>query len=484
MLVEQVLAGLEYYTSDLIPNIKGISYDSRQTKPGDLFVAISGFQLDGHHYVKEAQKKGACAALVEKPLQNCDLPQIVVKDTRVALGLVSANFYGHPAQQLKILGITGTNGKTSCTYLVKSILEAAGYRVGLIGTIEILLGKEVWPASRTTPESLDLQRILAKMVKEKVDFVVMEVSSHALDLNRTVGLSFVGALFTNLSSEHLDFHQTMEAYFEAKLKLFKDQTEIIVSNLDDSWGEKLIKKSPGIHYTYGVKNQADFQAENIHLASSGVSYILKSGEEQVPIQLQLTGHFNVYNSLGAAALCFSQGLSLAQIKSGLEKVAGVPGRFEQVKNSSGLNVIVDYAHTPDGLENILRSAREITSNGQIILVFGAGGDRDKSKRPLMGAIAAQLADQIIITSDNPRSEDPKEICSNIEQGVLTANSATRYEIIVDRWAAIYKAVELCGPNDTVIIAGKGHEEYQEFEDERIYFADGDVVREAIKELKV
>ena len=484
MELRRVLEGLNYsLTGSSLSEIGGISYDSRTIKPGDLFVAISGMQMDGHDFVEEAVNKGASAVLVERHFSNLDLPQVVTENTRYALGLVSANFYDHPHRKLRVLGVTGTNGKTTTTYLVKSVLEQAGYKVGLIGTIQSIIGDRALESGRTTPESLDLQRLFSKMVDEGTDFAIMEVSSHALDLHRTAGVTFAGTLFTNLSQDHLDFHPTMDAYFAAKAKLFLSQECPAVLNVDDPWGVKLQVLNPSRALTYGVAEGADFRAENIQLENGGVSYILNTEAGQIPINLQLTGHFNVYNSLGAAALCFSQGVSLEAIKAGLQALSGVPGRFEKVENDRGLNVVVDYAHTPNGLENILYSGRELTPDGRLIVVFGAGGDRDKSKRPLMGAVAARLADVIIITSDNPRSEEPTAICSSIEKGLLQTNSLVTYEIIVDRRTAIERAVEIATPDDLVIVAGKGHETYQESARGRIHFDDREEVRRAIKELK-
>lgn len=484
MELRKILKGLEHSLlgSD-VTDIAGISYDTRTLQPGSLFVAISGLQKDGHDFVHEAAKKGAAAILAERPFPGLELPQVIVGNTRYALGIAAANFYDHPARKLRVLGVTGTNGKTTTTYLVKSILEQAGYKVGLIGTIQTMIGDMTLESARTTPESLDLQRIFAQMVREQIDFVIMEVSSHALDLHRTAGISFAGALFTNLSQDHLDYHPTMEAYFEAKAKLFRGLESPAIINEDDPWGVRLQGLNVPNIYTYGVQGGADFCAEKIQLENDGVSYILNSKVGQVPISLKLTGYFNVYNSLGAAALCFSQGVSLEHISRGLQLIAGVPGRFERIVNDRGLNVIVDYAHTPHGLENVLQSARQLVPGGRVILVFGAGGDRDTSKRPMMGAIAAAMANYVIITSDNPRSEDPVAICSSIEEGLLQTNPAVDYVIVIDRRDAIKRAVEMATPDDLVIVAGKGHETYQESAQGRIHFDDREEVRRIIKELK-
>lgn len=483
MRLDAVLNGLEYAVHGSPAEVSGIAYDSRKVRPGDLFVAIVGQKTDGHAFVRDARNKGAAAVLVERLLPDLDLTQVVVKDTRYALGIAAANFYGHPASRLRVLGVTGTNGKTTTTYLLKSILEQAGHKVGLIGTIEVLLGSEALEAQRTTPESLDLHRLFAQMLADGVEYVVMEVSSHALELHRTAGVPFAGAVFTNLTQDHLDFHRTMEDYFAAKTKLFTSLEGPAAVNIDDPWGMRLTELVPSQVLTFGVEGQAQFRARKIELENTGVSYILEGKGEQIGISLQLMGLFNVYNSLGAAALCAGLGVPLETIRHGLERVAGVPGRFQRISNPYGLNVVVDYAHTPDGLENILRSARPLVPDGRIILVFGAGGDRDKAKRPLMGAVAAELADQVIITSDNPRSEDPCEICSSIEKGLLMTNPQVEYQIDVDRRSAIRKAVAAATPADLVIVAGKGHETYQEFASGRVHFDDGEEVRAAIKELK-
>ncbi len=483
MQLEKVLAGLDFERRGPCTEILGLAYDSRLVRPGDLFAAIRGFQRDGHDYVRDAQLKGAVAAVVEHWIPGLELPQIKVSDVRRALSRMSANFYGHPSGKLRVLGVTGTNGKTTSTYFIKSILEAAGLSVGVIGTIQILVGGRVQAASRTTPEALDLQRTLAEMVEAGLDAVVIEVSSHALLLDRVADVVFDGGLFTNLSQDHLDFHATMDEYFAAKVKLFTHLHGPAGLNYDDKWGRQLAEYCAGSVISYGVDHPADVRAEKIELEKSGVSYILNSEVGQIPIKLRLTGHFNVYNSLGAAALCLGQSIPLTHIKKGLEALSGVPGRFELIENAAGLNVIVDYAHTPAGLENILHTARALLAGGRLILVFGAGGDRDRAKRPLMGAVAGRLADVAIITSDNPRSEDPADICSHIETGLLTINSPAEHLIILRRRAAIKKAISLAGPADLVVVAGKGHETYQESAAGRIHFDDGEEVRAAIKELK-
>lgn len=483
MQLAKLMEGLTYKLRGSALDISGLNYDSRKIQPGDLFIAVRGFESDGHDFVKEAKKKGAAAVLLERWIPDLDLTQILVDDTRRALAEVSANFYDHPAKKLEVWGVTGTNGKTTSTYFLKSILEAAGLRVGTVGTINIALGERLIPSSRTTPESLDLQRILAEMVRGQTDVAVLEVSSHALELHRTGGIPFGAALFTNLTQDHLNFHHSLEQYFSSKLKLFQDLQGPAALNFDDQWGRSIKEHCSGPVISYAIDEPASFGAEKIQLENSGVSYILKSKVGQIPINLRLTGYFNVYNSLGAAALCWGKGIDLPRIKAGLEGLAGVPGRFERIKNERGLNVVVDYAHTPAGLENVLKTARQLVPGGRLIVVFGAGGDRDQSKRPLMGAVAAQLADIVIITSDNPRSEDPQEICSQIETGLLTLASPAHYQIVINRRTAIQTAISLADRGDLVLVAGKGHETYQESAAGRIHFDDADEVRAAIKELK-
>ncbi len=483
MHLEKVLLGLDWELRGSPCGISGLACDSRRVQPGDLFVAISGYQVDGHRFVHDAQQRGATAVVVERWIPDLDIPQVKVGSTRIALSRISANFYGHPGRKLRVLGVTGTNGKTTSTYFLRSIFNAAGYRVGVIGTIEVRIGDRTEEAVRTTPDALSLQRMLSEMVSEGIEVAILEVSSHALALHRTDDIDFDGALFTNLSQDHLDFHSDLDDYFLAKAKLFDNLKGTAALNYDERWGRELAARTGGDVISYGVEQAADVTAEKIELEKSGVSYILKSKEGQTSIDLRLTGYFNVLNSLGAAALAFGLGVDLNAIKAGLEGLSGVPGRFERIENAAGLNVIVDYAHTPAGLENILQTARALVSHGRLFLVFGAGGDRDRAKRPLMGAAAGRLADVVIITSDNPRSEDPAEICSQIETGLLTVDSPAEHMVVLDRRAAIRTAINMASPDDLVIIAGKGHETYQEFADGRIHFDDGEEVRAAIKELK-
>ncbi len=469
-------------------DVSGLSYDSRAVKPGQLFFAIPGYKLDGHRFITDAVRNGAVAVVVEQLQHEVPITQIVVENTRYAMGCMSATFYNYPARQLKMIGITGTNGKTTTTYLTKSILEAAGYKVGLLGTIQNLIGGQILPAKRTTPESLDLQQLLRVMADHRVDYVVMEVSSHALDLHRTVGTEFDVAIFTNLTQDHLDFHENIDQYFAAKAKLFshlaKNSTKepkVAVINLDDSFGLKMAAQSSAAFYGYGMEQEAQVTAVNIQVDDTGVRYQLRTPFGDIAMALHLSGQFNVYNSMAAATACVTQGVSLSHIQQGLARITGVPGRFELVKGGQDFVVIVDYAHTPDSLENVLSTARSLAKK-RVIVIFGAGGDRDRSKRPLMGEAAAKHSDHVIITSDNPRGEDPDTICREIEVAVKEIIPREKYMFIPCRREAIEQGINMAQPGDVVVIAGKGHETYQEFKDETIHFDDKEEALRAIKEL--
>lgn len=469
--------------------ITGLKYDSRLVKPGDLFFAVPGFKVDGHDYVVKAIENGAVAVVVES-VQKIDpsITQIVVQDSREALGIMATTFYGFPSQNLRMIGVTGTNGKTTTTYLIKAILEEAGYKVGLIGTNQNLICDQVIPSKRTTPESLDLQHLLAEMVMAEVDYVVMEVSSHALELKRTVGVEYDVAVFTNLTQDHLDFHKDFSHYFAAKAKLFnklnyqatkKRKTAII--NLDDPYGLQMMANSGAPVYSYGVEQFTQINGTDLEIGGKGLSFRLVTPCGGVQLDLNLTGKFNIYNSLAACACCLAEGVSLRQIKAGLQGVSGVTGRFELVDQGQNFTVIVDYAHTPDGMENVLTTAKSFADN-KVICVFGAGGDRDRRKRPLMGEVAARYSNYIIITSDNPRSEDPQLIAKEIEKGILAVAPEFNYDVIVNRGKAIKQAIRSAEPGDVIIICGKGHETYQEFKDEIIDFDDRQVATAALKEL--
>lgn len=468
------------------PEVRGLAYDSRRVEPGDVFVCIPGLRTDGHLYAGEAVRRGAAAVIAERePPGPIAVPLVLTPDTRRALGLLAAGYYGFPSRSLRMIGVTGTNGKTTTSYLVKSILEAAGNKVGLLGTIRNLIGEEELPAERTTPESLDLQALLAKMRDAGCTHVVMEVSSHAIELQRVAGVEFDIGVFTNLTQDHLDFHGTFEAYRAAKGKFFaslgrsaKQGSCWAIVNADDPSSEYFAGISPVPVMTYGLE-KADVRADDVRLGQAGLQYRLVSPGGEAELSLRLSGRFNVYNSLGAAAACLGEGCSLETVRRGLERVPGVAGRFESVDLGQPFAVIVDYAHTPDGLENLLHAAESV-SRGRKILVFGCGGDRDRGKRPIMGEIAGRLSDYAIVTSDNPRSEDPAAICAEVAAGVArTARGPEAYRILVDRREAIEHAISVARPGDVVLVAGKGHETYQVFADRTIHFDDREAARTAL-----
>jgi len=464
--------------------IIGIKYDSRYVKSGDLFICISGFKTDGHLYAEKAVEQGAVALLVERYVDGLDVPQIKVDDTREAMAIVAAHFYGYPSKKLGLIGVTGTNGKTTTTYLIKYILDKA-YKVGLVGTIGNMIGDKSLPASRTTPEAVDLQEIFCEMLAENVTYGVMEVSSHALTLKRVEGSSFDVGVYSNLSQDHLDFHKTFDAYREAKGKLFemigkdkKDRPQYAVINRDDQNCEYFKSKCQVPVYTYGIDGDCDFKAKNVHVRDQGVSYDLEYPGGCISMNLKITGLFNVYNSLAAFAVGYLEGVAPESIKESLE-TAGVPGRFEKVDLNQDFTVIVDYAHTPDSLENVLTSAKKFVK-GRIITVFGCGGDRDSGKRPLMGEAVAKYSDYSIITSDNPRSEEPEAIIKDIIPGF--DELSVPYEVIVDRRKAIGKAIQMAKAGDLVLIAGKGHEAYQEIKGKTYPFDDKEIAKEFLSEL--
>ncbi len=459
--------------------VSRIAYDSRKVEKDDIFVCITGFQTDGHEYAQKAVECGAVAILCEKHLK--DIPKnitvIVANNTRKALATISANFYHHPSEEMNVIGVTGTNGKTTTTYLIKSILDGIGHKVGVIGTIENRIGEKILHTERTTPESLELQGLLRQMKEEEVKDVVMEVSSHSLDLHRVDGIRYRVGIFTNLTQDHLDYHKTMENYKIAKSLLFQ-RCEGSVVNVDDPAGKYMVDQSKGKVITFGIDNKADLQAEDIHISADGVHFVLDYEDNNYPVKIHTPGRFSIYNALGAIGACLLLGVDMNVIIKGLAENPGVSGRFQRVKSKRGYHAIVDYAHTPDGLENILNTAKEFVK-GRIITVFGCGGDRDRTKRPIMGEIAGKLSDYCIITSDNPRTEDPVAILADVEEGVIKSGCA--YTKFVDRREAICHAVKYAKEGDIVIIAGKGHENYQIFPDKTIHFDDVEEVRKAFGE---
>ena len=465
--------------------VESIAYDSRRVQRNGLFVALRGEKADGHEFIDSAIEKGASVIVTEREEQHPRVTCLVVENTRAALADLSANFYGHPAWKLKLAAVTGTNGKTTTTFLIKHICEKAGLRCGLIGTVRYEIGERVLPAIRTTPESLDLQELLAQIVNAGCRAAAMEVSSHALAQDRTRGLEWNVAVFTNLTQDHLDFHGTMESYFDSKAKLFarlgsqeKKRKPVAILNIDDRYGEQLLKKIDQrvAVVTYGRSVRADFRASNYRVEFSGTSYQLDAHGKSYLVRVPLIGGFNVANSVAALAAANALGISLRDAVLSLGKSPQVPGRLELVPAKRQFQVFVDYAHTPDALRNVLNTLRELEPH-RLIVVFGCGGNRDREKRPLMGEIVDRHADYAIVTSDNPRKEEPNAIIVEIEKGFRSSH----YEKMVDRTQAIDRAIALAQPRDIVLIAGKGHENYQEFADHTVPFDDIQVARRAIED---
>ena len=487
MKLDELIEYLDY--KDLINfknvNITGISYNSKTTKKGDIFVCLVGEHTDGHEFALNAIENGAAALLVEKKVEGTKIPQVVVSSTRHKIADIADRFYSSPSKGINLIGITGTNGKTTVTHLIQKIFEENGEKCALIGTLGYKLSSngEYRDAKHTTPQAPELQATL-RMIKdvEKIDNVVMEVSSHALDQNRVGGCRFNGAVLTNLTQDHLDYHITMENYFKAKALLFERLKEgnFAVINADDEYGDRFISVVPEDVkvYTYGVKQQSDVMAHNINFSLNGAEFTLVANAKEYKVNLHMNGMFSVYNVLAAVTTALAMGIDIEIALKALQNVKGVAGRFEVVVKKP--LVIVDYAHTPDGLENVLKSAREITpEDGKLICLFGCGGDRDATKRPKMGAIAEKLADKIVITSDNPRSEDPQIIITDIIAGLKSVNTEN---VIVepDRGTAIALLKTIANNNDVVVIAGKGHEDYQILKDKTIHFDDREEARKVFE----
>jgi UDP-N-acetylmuramoyl-L-alanyl-D-glutamate--2,6-diaminopimelate ligase len=475
-LADLLSEGMQVLGDDQI-DILSVTYDSRQVCPGALFFCISGFKTDGHQYAQAAVKAGAVALVVTRRL---DIPvaQILVEDDRRAMALISREFYGRPDETLRMIGITGTNGKTTTTYMIKSVLECAGKKTGLIGTIVNMIGETTLHTERTTPESPDLFALLRQMADEGCDNVVMEVSSHSLELRRVAGITFDVAVFTNLTQDHLDFHVTFDNYLAAKKKLFMAASSAAV-NLDDPSADRVMDGVDTNWLTYGIKEQADVYARNIEITPRGVTYDLCSRQGMLPLSLKIPGIFSVYNSLSAATACMLLDIGLETIKTGLEAMPSVAGRFEVLDTGNRpFTMILDYAHTPDSLENTLLTVREFV-RGRIITVFGCGGDRDKGKRPIMGEIAGRLSTYVVITSDNPRTEEPQSIIDEIETGIK--NTACEYRCIENRREAIRYAIHSAQPDDIIVLAGKGHETYQEINGVKYPFDEKIVVAELLAE---
>lgn len=472
-------------------SIQDITADSRAVKPNSLFIALDGATVDGHNYIDKAVDAGAVAVIVSKPVTvPADVCVITVSDTRQAMMVCVPYFFDYPANRMRMVGVTGTNGKTTTTHMIRHILKAQGFKVGVIGTVHIMIGDTSYPIHNTTPDVVDLQHILHQMVQENVEYCVMEVSSHALALGRVSGVEFDTAVFTNLTQDHLDFHKTFENYLAAKCKLFeqvsapnqvKDNKGAVI-NIDDSYGHRVMEKTTAPTITYSTLGKGTLNASDVHMSTKNSQYTVNYKGESYPVSMNTTGLFNVYNTLAAIGACLQEGISMEAIDTALKTFSSVPGRFELIEEGQDFAVVVDYAHTPDGLQNILETAKAIKEN-RIIIVFGCGGDRDATKRPIMGRIAAEYGDKIYVTSDNPRTEDPVQIVKDVEVGVKEAlREGTSYEVIVDRREAINHAIHDAKAGDIVIIAGKGHENYQILKNETIHFDDREEARKALKEI--
>ncbi|MGI6705315.1 MAG: UDP-N-acetylmuramoyl-L-alanyl-D-glutamate--2,6-diaminopimelate ligase [Clostridia bacterium] len=479
MELTKLIKNLNQYAivGDLDPVIHDLYYDSRKVVPNSLFFCIKGANTDGHRFAYDAINRGAVALVTERKLDVPDhITQIIVNDSKDAMAVISSDFFGNPADKLTLIGVTGTNGKTTVTYLIKAIAEQHGKKVGVIGTIMNLIGDKKMPTERTTPESLDLNRLSHEMVRERVEWVAMEVSSHSLELGRVKGIPFEVGIFTNLSQDHLDFHKTMENYQKSKEKLFH-QSRIGIINMDDPKG-RIIAESLRIPvYGYGLQWETDAGVRDIVVSAKGTSFRASFHEKEIDFHLNIPGIFSVYNGMAAATACHVLGIPLETIKKGLESVKSVPGRFE-VLDTKGkeYTVLLDYAHTPDGLENVLKTVAEF-AKGEIITLFGCGGDRDPGKRPIMGEVAGRYSDFCIITSDNPRNEDPFSIIKQIEVGVKITGCP--YVTIENRKEAIEYALKHGKKGDVIILAGKGHETYQEIKGKRYDFDEKQIVMEIL-----
>lgn len=460
MKLSALLSGIEGLSLHADPDLEitGVSYDSRSTQPGDLFVAVTGYAADGHQFIPMALQKGAAVILCERAPEQ-DVPYVLVTSSREALAWLGCNWYGHPADKMTMIGVTGTNGKTTVTYLLKTVLEQTlGAKVGLVGTIQNMVGDEILETERTTPESFELQALFAQMYEAGCTHVIMEVSSHALSLHRVLGVSFQIGVFTNLTEDHLDFHKTMEEYRRAKSILFS-RCEKGVFNLDDPAADAMMAEATCTRFTFSCnKNEADLVSKNIHMKSDRVEFEAITGNAISRIELGIPGGFTVYNALAVVGAALQLEIPLSQIAAALRTAKGVKGRVEVVPTPGmDYTILIDYAHTPDGLENVLRSVKGYCK-GRVVAVFGCGGDRDPIKRPIMGRIGTALSDLAVITSDNPRTEDPMKIIEQIVEGAKEAKKP--FEIIENRRAAIRWAMDHAKKDDIIVLAGKGHETYQ------------------------
>ena len=483
MKLKDVIKGLEILsaTADREQEITGVSYDSRTTAPGDVFVAISGAAVDGHRFIPMAAEKGAACVVCEHVPEG-DIPYVQVASSRKALALMAGNWFDHPAKEMTMIGVTGTSGKTTSTYLIKSILEQkAGAKVGLVGTIQNMIGTQVLHTERTTPESFELQKLFRQMADAGCTHVVMEVSSHALVLDRVYGIRFAVGTFTNLTEDHLDFHKTMLDYCDAKAKLFS-MCDTGVLNLDDLYCDRIRRQASCKILTYSVKdNAADLVAKNIRLRPDRVETDVVTGNDICRLELRIPGAFSVYNALAVTLAAMALDIPLPEIAAALKTAQGVKGRAEVVPTpGKDYTVLIDYSHTPDSLENILQTVNGFCT-GRTIAVFGCGGDRDPFKRPVMGEIASRLADVAIVTSDNPRTEDPNEIIRQIVAGMQ--GTGAKYEVIENREQAICRAMDIAKPGDVIVLCGKGHETYQEINHHKRHLDEREVVAEYLERQK-
>ena len=482
MKLRELLQGVSALesTADMELDIIGVAYDSREVSGKGLFVAITGFATDGNRFIPMALEKGAAAVVTAKKPER-EIPYILVASDRLALAQIGANYYSHPARSMKMIGVTGTNGKTSATLLLKHILEkAGGAKVGLIGTMQNMIGQEVIPTERTTPESFALQALFAQMRDAGCSHVVMEVSSHAIALDRIGGVHYDVAAFTNLTEDHLDFHKTMEAYCDTKAELFSRCSKA-VANRDDEWFERMMAKASCPVLTTSTKTEAGLRAEDLELHSDGVSFTAGMGCEKTVITLPSPGKFTVYNALTALGIAVQLGISLEDAGRALATAQGVKGRVEVVPTpDKDFTVLIDYAHTPDGLENVLSSVRDFCK-GRLIAVFGCGGDRDPMKRPIMGRIGVSLSDIAVITSDNPRTEEPMAIIEDILKGVTPDQG--EYVVIENRKKAVHYAMDIAQKNDIIVLAGKGHETYQEICGVKHHLDEREIVAEHLAEMR-
>jgi UDP-N-acetylmuramoyl-L-alanyl-D-glutamate--2,6-diaminopimelate ligase len=503
MMLGDLVRGLEHRQihGQTSIDIEGVAYNSRQVERGFVFVAMKGQEADGHDYIEEAIEKGARAVVLEDGNRRIGgIPTVVVPNSRKALGVISTAFFGSPSAKMMVIGITGTNGKTTTAYLAESILRGAGFRTGVIGTIDYHFEGTFHRATTTTPESYDLQKMLKDMLERGVSHVIMEVSSHALDQHRVEGCHFDIGVFTNLTTDHLDYHKTMDHYFESKASLFTHflrqsmkPHSLALINLDDPKGRALWERLALPKMSYGLKGERHISAKDINASLTGLSAMVITPNGKFSFRSPLLGEFNIYNVLASAGIGLALQVDLEEIRGGIEALSGVPGRVERIQNENSVHIFVDYAHTPDALERILRAVRNVKGRGRIITVFGCGGDRDRGKRPLMGAIAGRYSDLVIITSDNPRTENPAAIIREIKQGMRAESIRAMnredlaggfrekgYVTVLERREGIRLAIKLAKAGDVVLVAGKGHEDYQIIGRKRFPFNDRYEIREALK----